>query len=159
MSAASRRDLRVLSAVLAGLLVLGLVAWFVWLSPGAQSRRELTEARDLWESQEPASYSFDYFHCGGMCAFCPVHVTVADGAVVDAVRSGEGCTEGPVDDAPTIEDVFATADAHRPSLLDRSSSVSYDDVWGFPESISFTCPPDTTDCGGGWTVSHFEVID
>ena len=157
MDAGTRHDLRLVGSIVLGAVVVGLLLWWVWLSPGALSRRALHDARDLWESREPSSYAYDYFYCGGMCASCPVHVTVTDGVVVDAVRSGEGCTTD-VRDAPTIEDVFDIAADHRPGLLDRSSTVSYDPRWGFPTAISFTCPPRTMDCGGGWSVQGFEVL-
>ena len=157
MDAARRHHLRFLGSIALGAGVAVLLVWFVWFSPGAESRRALGDARDLWESREPSSYAYDYFYCGGMCASCPVHVTVTDGVVVDAVRSGEGCTTD-VRDAPTIEDVFDIAADHRPGLLDRSSTVSYDPRWGFPTAISFTCPPRTMDCGGGWSVQGFEVL-
>jgi anaerobic selenocysteine-containing dehydrogenase len=158
MTVVSRRDRRSLSLALAGLLVLVLLAWVFWFSAAAHARRDLSRARDLWESREPSSYSFDYFYCGGMCGFCPVHVTVTDGAVERATISDEGCSVGAVDDAPTIEDVFDIAADNGPGLVDRSSSVSYDARWGFPSAISFTCPPDTSDCGGGWTVSGFRDL-
>lgn len=158
MNADRRRVQKVSGTVLAACSVVGLLVWFIWFSPGGQSRRELDHARELWEARQPSSYAFDYFYCGGMCAYCPVHVTVTAGVVVDAVMSGEGCDGGSVSDAPTIEDMFEVAADHRPGLLDRSSSATYDPRWGFPALVEFSCPPDTMDCGGGWSVSHFEVL-
>ena len=154
----TRRDLKVLSTVAAALVLLGVTVWLAWSSPWAQSGRELEQARDRWDAREPSSYAFDYFHCGGMCGFCPVQVTVVDGAVVKATRSGDGCTGGVADDAPTIEDVFVIAADNRPGLFDRSSTVSYDPQWGFPTEIHYTCPSDTSDCGGGWSVSGFRDL-
>ena len=158
MDASRRRELQVLTAVAAAIVVVAAAVWAIWLSPAAQSRRELEQARERWESREPSSYSFDYFYCGGMCGFCPVHVTVEDGAVVQAGISDDGCSGGPVEGAPTIEDVFETADQNRPGLFDRTSSVTYDSQWGFPATITFTCPSDISDCGGGWSVSHFRDL-
>ena len=158
MDAGSRQDLKVLGAILLGCAVVAGLVWFVWFSPGAVARRALDDARDLWESREPSSYAYDYFYCGGMCGYCPVHVTVTDGVATDAVRSGEGCDGGPVQDAPTIEDVFDIAADHHPGLFDHSSSATYDPAWGYPTLVEFTCPPGTMDCGGGWSVTGFEVL-
>jgi hypothetical protein len=157
MTADSRRDLKVAGALLAACSVVGLLVWLVWFSAWGQSRRELDHARELWESREPSSYAFDYFHCGGMCAYCPVHVTVTSGVVVDAVRTGEACDGGEVDDAPTIDDLLDLAGQHGPAPF-RDASTSYDAEWGFPLVVQERCPPGTMDCGSSWSVSHFEVL-
>ncbi|HEY0643037.1 MAG TPA: DUF6174 domain-containing protein [Nocardioides sp.] len=158
MDTDNRQDLKVLGAIVLGCAVVAALVWLVWLSPGAAARRDLGDARDRWEAHEPSSYAFDYFYCGGMCAYCPVHVTVTDGVVTDAVMSGDACDGGPVQDAPTMEDMFDVAADHHAGLFDHSSSATYDREWGYPTLVQLTCPPGTMDCGGGWSVTGFEVI-
>jgi hypothetical protein len=158
MDLRGRSRLQAVGLVAAGLAVVALaVAWFL-LSPAGVARRDLHDARATWTAQEPSSYAFDYFYCGGMCALCLVHVTVTDGVVVDAVRTGQGCSGGVVRDAPTIEDMFEVAADHQPGPFARSATVTYDPTWGFPVLVQLTCPPDTMDCGGGWEVRDFEVL-
>ena len=73
--------------VVAGLFVLalGLLAahWLGFLF--GHGDRADRAAHRLWDSKEPAAYSFDYAACSGMCQLCPVHVTVRDGSVAEAV--------------------------------------------------------------------------
>jgi hypothetical protein len=153
----ARQALEVVGALVLGCAVVGLLVWLVWFSPDGQSRRELGRARDTWESRAPSSYAFDYVHCGGMCAYCPVRVTVVDGVVGDAVRTGDGCVGGAVQDAPTIDDLLDVAGQHRRTFF-RDASVTYDARWGYPTLVVERCPDGWNDCGSSWVVSGFEVL-
>ena len=133
--------------------VVGLSAW--WLSSDTYARRE---AHRLWESREPASYAFDYAHCGGMCARCTLRITVTDGRVSDVVRRDSTCSDYQVDSAPTIDEVFDLVAADRAGLFSGSSTATFDPVWGFPASASMTCGPGTADCGSSYGVADFEVL-
>ena len=150
-----RPPTRIALAVAFGVAVLG-VLWF--LSDARAARVAHDEALDRWDEREPAAYTFVYGHCSGMCASCPVRITVRDGAVTEAVVSGKGCAQVDEQAAPTIEHVFAVAERHRPGLFGDSSSITYDPHWGFPSHISVTCGPDTADCGSAWSVSDFEDL-
>ena len=109
-----------------------------------------------WEAREPAAYAFTYQTCGGMCASCPIRITVRARVVDTAVVQSDQCGR----EAPrlTIEDVFAI-ESRESGWFGRSATVAHDPVWGFPTSISTTCPEGTSDCGSSWAVSDFEVLE
>jgi len=139
-------------SLLALVVVLG-AAWFVH---SLSAERNAAQAR--WERQEPSAYAFVYGHCSGMCASCPVHVTVRGGTVTEATVREPGCGTPALEFVPTIEDVFTVAEDHQPWPFSDSTTIDYDPVWGFPRSITHTCGEDTADCGSGWSVRDFEVI-
>jgi hypothetical protein len=141
-------------AVLLGLVVVAFGA--LWFVHGLSADRRDAQAR--WEEREPAAYSFSYGYCGGMCANCPVRLTVRDGEVTEATVDNPDCSAPALAYAPTIEDLFEIAEDHQPWPIGGSTSISYDDHWGFPTSIRFTCDEGVSDCGGGWSVSDFEVL-
>ncbi len=137
-------------------------AWVLVLDDVVAAGRAHDRAMSRWAAAEPASYSFVYSECLGMCMECPQVITVSDGRVTDAVvRGGSGCGQPNPANAPTIEDVLAIADERLPGVLpDRiTTTVAYDPDWGFPASIDIDCPDGYLDCGGGWSVSEFRVID
>ena len=145
---------RVVAVVLVLVLcVAGLAAW--WFSSDTHARHV---AEDLWESREPASYAFDYSHCGGMCAQCTLRITVTDGRVSGVVRRDTTCSDYQVHAAPTIEEVFDQVGADQMGMFTDSSTVTYDPVWGFPSAASMTCGPGSSDCGSGYSVRDFEVL-
>jgi hypothetical protein len=135
-----------------------VVAAAVWWVRGAAAERR--EAQERWDAREPTAYSYTYGYCGGMCASCPVQVTVRDGKVTDTAVDEHQCGAPDPGHTTTIEDLFAIADDREPWPwpFPSRTTISYDERWGFPASIHFTCGPDTTDCGGGWSVSDFTVL-
>jgi Family of unknown function (DUF6174) len=139
-----------------GVAALGLL-WVLSDARAAGAAHDQALAR--WEVREPQAYSFVYGHCSGVCAPCPVRITVRDGEVTDTVVRGEGCGRPAVEHAPTIEDVFAVAERRRTGVLDAlddaSTSITYDPEWGFPSRITVTCPG--PDCNAGWSVTEFDV--
>ena len=154
MAAGNPSTARVVTAAAVLLVcVAGLNAW--WLSSDTYEQRE---AKRLWDSQEPASYAFDYAHCGGMCAQCTLRITVAAGRVTDVVRRHSTCSDYEVGIAPTIDEVFDLVGGDRAGLFTGSSSARFDPDWGFPSSASMTCGPGTADCGSSYSVSDFEVL-
>ena len=137
-------------------LILGLLAAH-WLGfPFGHGDRDDRAAQRLWESKEPAAYSFDYAHCSGMCRLCPLHVSVRHGEVTDAVSRVPDC-EYAEERAPTIEGVFALESADRHGPHTESCEIAYDRVWGFPASVDIRCPDGWSDCGSGYSVTHFRV--
>jgi hypothetical protein len=141
--------------VLIGLVVVAVGG--LWFVHGLSSERR--EAQALWEQREPAAYSFVYGYCGGMCANCPVAITVRDGAAIEVTVDNPECSAPDPAHAPTVEDLFVIAADHQPWPFDDSTTISYDGQWGFPTTISFTCEEGVSDCGGGWSVTDFQVID
>lgn len=139
-------------------VVLGLMLFGVlWVFPhfwGADADHD--DALALWESKEPAAYSFTFAHCSGMCASCPIQVTVRDGEVTEATTTGRGCSTG-TDAGPTIEDVFAMEEADRDAATTDSFEITYDPTWGFPASVVIRCPDGWSDCGTGYEVNNFRA--
>ena len=137
-------------------LALGLLAahWLGFLF--GHGDRADRAAHRLWESKEPAAYSFDYAHCSGMCQSCPLHITVRNGEVTDAVSRQPGC-EYAEENAPTIDEVFAMESADRHAPHADSIDITYDRVWGFPASVDIRCPDGWSDCGSGYAITHFRV--
>ena len=122
---------------------------------------ELDDARARWEQLEPRAYSFVYGHCNGMCAFCPVEVTVEDGSVTAASSAvhDPGCSDPVPDEAPTIDDLFTVAEDQQPWPFGATTTtIAYDPEWAFPTSIDVECGEGTSDCGSGWSVSGFRVL-
>jgi hypothetical protein len=136
-------------------LALALVLGGLWFSSAGKAH---DDALSLWESKEPAAYSFDFSYCGGMCDYCPTRVTVERGEVV-AVEPAEpgGCAGYDRHDAPTIEDVFAMEEEGREDEMTDSFEIRYDPTWGFPASVSLSCPEGTADCGTGFGVTNFRA--
>lgn len=136
-----------------GLVLLGALWYF---SDSQAAKRAHDDAKELWESKEPTSYSFDYLSCSGMCAPCTFRVTVRNGEVIEVeVVEGE-CPFDP-DGPPTVEALFAFAEAERSAPETASFRIEYDPIWGFPEYFNATCAGNTPDCGTGLNVSNFEV--
>ncbi|MCF6376552.1 DUF6174 domain-containing protein [Nocardioides KLBMP 9356] len=153
----TRGDLKTLARVLPAGLAIALVVAFFLLAPGPVGARAHGAAVDRWAEHEPTAYSFDTSYCSGMCAECTTHVTVRDGEVVGTTRS-RGC--GPSRDAgPTIDDMLDLADQMRPRLFGAHVTITYDGYWGFPASITETCGEGYSDCGSGWSVRNFEVVE
>jgi hypothetical protein len=129
----------------------------LWLtSEGRADARAHDDARARWESRQPETYSFEYSYCSGMCAACTSRITVRRGQVTDVVSREEGCTLD-LRSAPTIETIFRQEEHVRTAPMTHSFTVRYDPVWGFPASVSTECPPDTSDCGTGLSVSNFRT--
>lgn len=127
-----------------------------YFSDGQTANRAHDAAVELWESKEPASYSFTWQYCSGMCAPCEVRVTVANGEVTTARGRPPGCVGGH-DRGPTIEDVFRMEERHRSEELTDSFDIDYDRVYGFPAMVDIRCPEGWSDCGTGYSVTDFEV--
>ena len=149
-------------AVIALAVVVALVGagWVLALDVVAAGRAH-DRGLSRWEAAEPASYSFVYAECGGMCMECPDLITVRDGVVTDVVGKGDGgCGRTNPRHAPTMEDIFVIADEQRPGVLPEriTTTITYDEEWGFPTSIDIDCPEGYLDCGGGWWVTDFEFI-
>ncbi len=142
-------------AVALGVAVLGAL----WLrSPGQVAHRAQDDASALWESKEPAAYSFDYSYCSGMCAGCRLEVTVRNGEVAGVVERDGQCSAVDLQNAPTIEDIFAMEERDRSDSTTDSFEIHHDPDWGFPSSVSIRCPEGTMDCGIGYQVTGFEVL-
>ncbi|UCC75012.1 MAG: hypothetical protein JSV86_10800 [Gemmatimonadota bacterium] len=97
--------------------------------------RELEDNRALWESEGPASYSFDYH----VVCYClpevtrPVTITVQHGEVVSVtyVDTGEPVDTPCLCDYPTVDDLFDEIE----SVLAEdpySVRVDYDPELGYP---------------------------
>ena len=140
-------------AVYAALLC--LLSWAAYASTA--DGRAFDRASALWESKEPAAYSFTYFYCSGMCADCLLTVTVTGGEVI-ATKSPPRCPDVQPVDAPTIEDVFAQVDDDQPLWDSDLVDVAYDGAWGFPDHVEIRCPGETADCGTGYGVGNFRVL-
>lgn len=109
---------------------------------------DLTNARTLWRSTGPASYSYRY----QMTCFCPreatreVVITVRNGAVAGAVYADDG---EPVD--PQFIEHFRTVDALFDILQETINSdpyemnVSYDPGYGYPTAAFADYDPDIAD--------------
>ena len=129
----------------------------LWLSSeGRAAARAHDDARALWSSKEPTTYSFDYGYCSGMCVDCTFRITVEHGKVTDVVPRQPGCELGRRS-APTVETVFDLEKDDRSAAMTDSFKIRYDRTWGFPRSVSIRCPPDTSDCGKGYGISDFRA--
>lgn len=153
MSQEDRRATAVL-VVMASLVLLAGGTWFV---RSLSAERRAAEAR--WEERGPSSYAYTVSYCGGMCASCPVRVTVRDGAVVDAVAEEPGCTAPDPADALTVEDLFDAAGNADQWLSSGSTTITYDARWGFPRLIETTCGEGTSDCGSSLSAADFTPLD
>ncbi len=159
MDTGNRADLTVLGVVTLALCVLGIGVLWIFFSEGGVARRAHREAVSQWERREPAAYSFDFTSCNGMCASCPLHISVADGDVTGVESlGGNRCSAPEPDAAPTIEDVFALEEGWRTARTTVSFEIRYDEAWGFPATGSFFCPDGYSDCGSGFGVSNFTVL-
>lgn len=129
-------------------VVVGLVLVVRW-HQGAGGR-ELDEARERWRENRPASYSFTYEACSGMCVGCELRITVRNGQVA-ATRGRDGDC-GTV----TIEGLFD----HAAYLLDgagyESVTVRYDATYGYPSWGEGSCDEGVTDCGEHFAVTGFQ---
>jgi hypothetical protein len=135
-----------------GLLALGSM-WF--FSAGRAAGQAHDRALERWESKEPASYAFDWTRCDGMSARCLLHVSVTDGRVTSVTTREGDCPAYEVDEAPTIEDVFAMEERDRAGAHVASWEIEYDRTWGFPASVRIRCPDGYMDCGIGYAVTDF----
>jgi hypothetical protein len=155
MDDGTRSTVKVLGAIALAVCVVGLgILWY--FSDGQVAGRAHDEALARWESKEPAAYSFTYRYCGGMCADCPIQVTVRDGVVAEVTRGSDSCWGEP--EGLTVEDLFDLESRARSGWFGDASTADYDPTWGFPSSISKTCAEGTSDCGGGWSISDFKVV-
>ncbi|MEO6510562.1 MAG: DUF6174 domain-containing protein [Nocardioides sp.] len=118
------RSWRVVVVVAALALGVGLVG-FLWFTAGFRAAGQAhDDAVALWESKEPAAYSFVYGRCGGMCAVCRMRVTVEDGRVTGAVTAEGQCSSSTLEDAPSIEDVFAMEKSDRGGAMTHSFEIT-----------------------------------
>ena len=155
-----------IGVALAAAVALLAAGWVLVLDDVVAAGRAHERGLARWEAADVASYSFVYAKCLGMCMECPQHITVRDGVVTAAVvrdsatRGTSGCGRPNPQYAPTIEDIFVIADERRPGLVPTriTTTVTYDQRWGFPTSIDVDCPDGYLDCGGGWSVRVFEVL-
>lgn len=145
----------VLTAVGVTVAVSLVALW--WTSDSQEADRAQDRARSLWESREPAAYSFGYGECSGMCADCPLRVTVEHGKVTSVADTDGRCPGYGVDDVPTIEGVFTAVEWSRKNLGGRAE-IFYDPTWGFPASAEISCKPGASDCGSGYEVTDFKVV-
>ena len=148
--------IRKFSVVYAAAVVLLTVA-FVWthLDDWAAARAH-GNAQRLWESREPAAYSFVYQACSGMCGPpCAARITVTRGEVTDLEGAGE-CHELDLDSAPTIDAMFEMEKRDRAAEMTDSFEIRYDPTWGFPAYVVLRCPPGWSDCGTSYEVTDFE---
>lgn len=113
-----------------------------WIACGNPVKQTLDEQRDRWAAQAPASYAYTMqFGC-----FCPdtyttpVRITVADGAVTDAVYAeagGDFVAGSPT--APgypakmTIDGLFD--EAERAMREADDTHVEFDPDWGYPSVL------------------------
>jgi hypothetical protein len=148
-----RRRAAVIVAVALVIALLGAL----WVARNSRTPQTADDAASaLWASKEPPAYSFDYSHCGGMCALCWVHVTVHHGKVTDAFGRGDNCSTS-ARGAPTIEDVFAMERRDRSSETTASFEIRYDSTWGFPASVRIQCPVGWADCGSSYSIANFQA--
>lgn len=93
------------------------------------------DARHLahWQQQEPPAYSFVYTQ-SSMCSSDSLRVHVVDGAVASAEPLELGCGMLTVEEAPTIDDVFARLAALRAYQPDEVA-VTWDADAGFPAHV------------------------
>jgi hypothetical protein len=152
----SRRRALIGAASALGIALLGEL-WF--FSDGQTANRAHDDAVSLWESTEPAAYSFEFTYCGGMCMRCPTLITVEAGEVTEAASVDGECSDYDVRSAPTIEDVFAMEEHHRAAPTTDSFDIRYDPTWGFPAAVDIRCPYGWSDCGSGYEVTAFRVLD
>jgi hypothetical protein len=120
--------------------------------------RELEANRELWESEGPASYVFDY----RVVCYCPpeivraVTITIDDGEVVGAtyVDSGQPVDPFSPGDYPTVDDLF---DEIESALAEDPYSVraEYDPQLGYPTDIFVDFEENTADEEWGFVVGRF----
>lgn len=120
--------------------------------------RELEANRELWESEGPASYVFDY----RVVCYCPpeitraVTITVDDGEVVGAtyVDSGEPVDPFSPGDYPTVGDLF---DEIESALAEDPYSIraEYDPQLGYPTDVFVDFEENTADEEWGFVVNRF----
>lgn len=120
--------------------------------------RELERNRELWGSDGPASYDFDY----GVVCYCPpqvtraVRITVEDDGVVAAtyVDSGEPVDPFDPEDFPTVDDLF---DEIESALAENPYRVQaeYDPQLGYPTHVFFDFEENIADEEWGFVVSRF----
>ena len=120
--------------------------------------RELEANRELWESEGPAAYVFDY----GVVCYCPpqinraVTITVDGEGVVSAtyVDSGEPVDPFDPEDFPTVDDLFdeiESALAQDPYSL----RAEYDAQLGYPTNVFIDFEENIADEEWGFVVSRF----
>ena len=122
---------------------------------------ELADRRADWEAAGITSYSYDLQY-GCFCSettTLPAHIVVTDGEVTDATyaQAGYDIARGdPVDEnyeALTIDGLFDLAD--RAVREADEVTITYDDEFGFPESIDIDWITNAMDDEQGVTASNF----
>jgi hypothetical protein len=95
-------------------------------------RKQLQQARELWQEQNISSYELTYERLEGTTQYT-VTTTVVDGSVTDAVR-GNG-DSFPTEDALSVKRFFDLIESVIESD-DRQFSADFNDEQGYPNSFS-----------------------
>ncbi|MGB2128568.1 MAG: DUF6174 domain-containing protein [Flavicella sp.] len=122
---------------------------------GACSTAEVESNFRLWNSSEISSYSFDL----SLSCYCPVnapyHIVVYEGNV----RNIEGNEDWGSDWIPkTIDSLFIEIKS-RIAQKPHSSSLSFDETYGFPKTAYFDMDDMVVDEEIGYSITNFKVLD
>lgn len=116
--------------------------------------------RDLWESKNITSYSFEY-NRGCFCAYRgPVVVVVKNSQITNILDPTTNQPFSPARSADwyeTIDQIFDEIDelkAGKPQTLD----VTYDPTYGFPNSINYNQSDMIADEEFNLTITNFKIL-
>lgn len=109
-------------------------------------------AKATWARTEPASYSFSFVGINPLGPLGGTDYVVQDGKVMKTVTTTGGPQLGPM----TIDDVFARLD----TALNHADevTVTFDERFGFPVSITVDGDKDAIDDENSYQVSDFKVL-
>lgn len=112
------------------------------------------EGLALWESVEPVAYAFTYT-AGSMIGPRQVRVSVRDGKVVSSEVSAPPYLRLELK-GRTVEAVFAELKDDQAKA--DEVKVTYDEVWGFPTTVSVDEIENAIDDEHGYGIKEFQVI-
>jgi hypothetical protein len=120
-------------------------------------QRELDEARERWNQNEPTHYRYVHDEWAFSDSVGPVRIEVLDGEVVSAVivETGE---PAPADRELTIEDLFDMVQDEIDGDPD-DITVDYDDELGFPENVDVDPIENAIDDEHGFSAEEFETLE
>ncbi len=127
--------------------------------PLGPERNELTSARSRWAPAGVQSYVFRFWQRCVVCDASSVVIEVASGSVSTVFSPDPGdLFTPPVTEPPTIEDLFGKIQ----SAIDRgadSFEAEYDQVLGYPTSVSIDYSTQAIDDEVSFGVSSLEALD